>query len=120
MRTKHVVISSLLLVFLIGFFSCRPKKPDFIISENFEFVEDKNGSVIRSMVVEQYDTNKNFIAKKYFYKNSNSEGKSRVYLFSENEGYHFNGDTITLSKGFIYNLYIKTLGFADTLVLKPK
>lgn len=120
MKARKVVISSLLLIFLIGFYSCRPKKPDFVISENLEFIEDKNGSAIRSMIIEQYDTINNFIGKKYVYKNPDSEGKSRIYLFSENEGYHFNGDTINLSKGFIYRLYIKTLGFADTLVLEPK
>lgn len=120
MKTKYIVRSSLLLIFLIGIFSCRPKKPDFIISENFEFIEDKNGSAIRSIVIEQYDISKNFIGEKNIYKNSNSEGCNRIYLFTENEGYHFSGDTITLRKGSIYNLYIKTLGFADTLTLKPK
>ena len=120
MRTNQIIISSLLLLFSIGLYSCRPKKPHFVISENFEFVEDKNGSAVRSMVIEQYDTANNFIRKKYVYKNSDSEGKSRIYLFSENEGYHFNGDSLSLNKGFIYKLYIKTLGFADTLILKPK
>lgn len=120
MKIKQVIIRSLLLFFLIVFHSCRPKKPDFIISENFEFIEDRNGSAIRSMIVEQFDTINNFIGKKYVYKNPDSEGKSRVYLFSDNEGYHFNGDTINLSRGFIYKLYIKTLGFADTLIFEPK
>jgi hypothetical protein len=119
MKTIKRITGSLLIVVLIAFYSCRPNKPDFIIGEKFDFVEDKNGSAIRSITIAQYDTINNFIGKKYIYKNPDSEGKSRVHLFSENEGYHFNGDTIRLRQGFIYKLYIKTLGFADTLVLKP-
>lgn len=105
---------------LVGGYACGLKKPDFGIGKNFEFIEDRNGSTIRYVVIEQYDSINNFVGKKYIYKDGDSEGRSRIYLFSENKGYYFNGDTLKLSKGFIYKIHIRTLGFVDSLVLKPK
>jgi hypothetical protein len=119
MRGAKMIIGSLLLTLLIGFHSCRPQKPDLIVSKGFDFIEDKNNSPIRALTIEQYDTGNNFIGKKNIYKNSDNDGKSKIYFFTENGGYHFNGDTLRLGRGFVYKLYIKTLGFADTLVLKP-
>ena len=100
--------------------SCWPNKlPEFVISDNFEFVKDKNGTIVRNITIEKYDIDSNFMGKKYIYKNSDSEGESLIYLFANNEGYHVTGDTMRLGKGFVYRVYLRTLGFADTLVFKP-
>lgn len=120
MRAEHMIILFLLSVILIGFYSCQKKEPDYSISKDFGFIEDKTKSLIRSVTIKQSDRGNNFIGEKNIYKNPNSIGKSRIYLFSDNEGYYFNGDTFQLRKGFVYNLYIRTLGFSDTLVFTPK
>ncbi len=109
-----------MLLALIALWSCKPDRPSFVLGEKSDFVEDKNKSIIRSLVIEKYDTINNFVGKKYIYKNPDSDGKSKIYLFAPNEGYHVTGDSLNLKKGFTYRLYIKTLGFADTLILNNR
>lgn len=107
------------MIIWFGFYSCRPKQPDFMISKDFRFIEDRNKSIIRNVEIEQYDTKNNFVGAKYIYKNTTSEGKYKIFLFSNNEGYYYNGDSLNLQKGFTYKIYIRTLGFADSVVFRP-
>ncbi|MEX6688858.1 hypothetical protein QTN47_15225 [Danxiaibacter flavus] len=119
MKVIQIAVFFYLPTILVVFYSCHAKQPVFLISKDYEFVEEKNNSPIRAVAIEQYDTLNNFIGKKNIYKNLNGDGKSKIYFFLENEGYHFNGDTLRLSKGFVYKLHIETLGFSDTLVFRP-
>ncbi len=59
-------VSKLLLVFgLAMLHSCWPNKlPEFVVSENFESVKEKNGIIIRNITIEKYTIDSNFVAKK--------------------------------------------------------
>ena len=99
---------------LVAFLSCKPKAPNFVLGEDYEYILEKNGTVIRDIEVEQYDGS-SFIGKKYIYKIDTLDGSSKVYLFSKNIGYYESGDNVVLRKTSSYKIKVSTLGFKDSL-----
>ncbi len=96
-------------------FFCNPQKADFYFNATNNYVENRSGGIIRSVEIRKFDKKGNFSGWKNIYKASESEGSSRIYVFSENKGYIVSGDSLSNEKGFLYEVKLKALGFYDSL-----
>jgi hypothetical protein len=114
MNMRSILNSLFATIFLLVLASCKAKAPDFSLSEDFEYVMEKNGTTIREVEITQFVGAK-FVGKKYIYKVDSLEGSSKVFLFDKTAGYYYNGDSINLRKASSYRIRISTLGFKDTL-----
>jgi len=105
-----------MIVILRNSFWPTPLSISLVTENNRIYILSRHNVKLKDINVYVYDKDGNFMCNWSAYKEENSNGSSKLYLFEKNLGYMNHMNCHDIHNEFFYKIYVESIGYKDSLI----